>query len=693
MHLRVLFATCLVLALLAQAAGAAAAAPPFAALDVFALEWASAPQIAPDGSQVAYVRRSFDIRSDAPRSMIWLIGRDGVNHRPLTGGSISEASPRWSPDARRIAYVAVDGDGGAQIFVKWLDAGVTTRVANLTEAPSRLAWSPDGMTLAFVMRVPVKRQVLEVKLPDPPKGARWAEPLQAIDRVVYRADGEGFLPDAYRQVFVVPADGGTARQLTDGPWQHGAIDWTPDGRKLLVSANRRPDADLVPADSEIHEIDLATGSIHALTKRFGPDASPAVSPDGRYIAYTGFDDRYQGYQRARLYLMRRDDGDIRELAADLDRDVENPVWSRDGRSIYISYDDQGTTRVAAVDLAGRVTNLIDDLGGEGWSRPYGGGSFSVARDGTIAYSANDALAPAEVGLLDQGKSRRLTRLNADLLGRRTLGSVEEIWTNSSADGRRIQSWLIRPPGHDPAKKYPLILEIHGGPFANYGPRFAAELQLYAAAGYAVLFSNPRGSTSYGEEFGNLIHHAYPGNDYDDLMSAVDAAIAGGGIDGERLYVTGGSGGGVLTAWIVGRTGRFRAAAVQKPVINWTSFVLTADLTSFFYKYWFSAPPWDKPEEYWQRSPLSLVGNVTTPTMVVTGEQDYRTPISESEQYYQALRLRGVDTLLVRVPGASHSLDARPSQLISRIAHILAWFAKYDPAATRDLDGSQGAAGP
>ena len=693
MHLRVLFATCLVLALLAQAAGAAAAAPPFAALDVFALEWASAPQIAPDGSQVAYVRRSFDIRSDAPRSMIWLIGRDGVNHRPLTGGSTSEASPRWSPDARRIAYVAVDGDGGAQIFVKWLDAGVTTRVANLTEAPSRLAWSPDGMTLAFVMRVPVKRQVLEVKLPDPPKGARWAEPLQAIDRVVYRADGEGFLPDAYRQVFVVPADGGTARQLTDGPWQHGAIDWTPDGRKLLVSANRRPDADLVPADSEIHEIDLATGSIHALTKRFGPDASPAVSPDGRYIAYTGFDDRYQGYQRARLYLMRRDDGDIRELAADLDRDVENPVWSRDGRSIYISYDDQGTTRVAAVDLAGRVTNLIDDLGGEGWSRPYGGGSFSVARDGTIAYSANDALAPAEVGLLDQGKSRRLTRLNADLLGRRTLGSVEEIWTNSSADGRRIQSWLIRPPGHDPAKKYPLILEIHGGPFANYGPRFAAELQLYAAAGYAVLFSNPRGSTSYGEEFGNLIHHAYPGNDYDDLMSAVDAAIAGGGIDGERLYVTGGSGGGVLTAWIVGRTGRFRAAAVQKPVINWTSFVLTADLTSFFYKYWFSAPPWDKPEEYWRRSPLSLVGNVTTPTMVVTGEQDYRTPISESEQYYQALRLRGVDTLLVRVPGASHSLDARPSQLISRIAHILAWFAKYDPAATRDLDGSQGAAGP
>jgi len=683
MHLRVLFATCLLLAPLARAENAPAAVHPFAALDVFALEWASDPQIAPDGSQVAYVRRSFDLKTDAPRRMIWLVGKEGANHRPLAGGSSPESSPRWSPDGGRIAYVAADGDSGTQVFVKWLAAGVTTRVTNLTESPSRLVWSPDGKSLAFVMRVPAKRQPLTVKLPDPPKGARWADPLQAIDRVVYRADGEGFLPDAYRQVFVVPADGGTARQLTDGPWQHGDIAWTPDGRELLVSANRRADADLMPADSEIHAIDVASGSMRALTSRFGPDESPAVSPDGRLIAYTGFDDRFQGYQRSRLYLMRRDTGEIRELAATLDRDVEQPTWSDDGRTIYIRYDDQGKTRIATVGLDGRLTNLADDLGGEGWSRPYGGGSFSVARDGSIAYSANDPLAPADVGLFARGRARRLTQLNADLLGQRTLGQVEEIWSVSPADGRRIQSWLIRPPGHDAAKKYPLILEIHGGPFANYGPRFAAELQLYAAAGYAVLFSNPRGSTSYGEEFGNLIHHAYPGGDYDDLMSAVDAAIAKGGIDGERLYVTGGSGGGVLTAWIVGKTGRFRAAAVQKPVINWASFVLTSDATNFFYKYWFSAPPWEQPEEYWRRSPLSLVGNVTTPTMVVTGEQDYRTPISESEQFYQALRLRGVDTLLLRVPGASHSLDARPSLLISRVAHILAWFSKYDPAAPKD----------
>jgi dipeptidyl aminopeptidase/acylaminoacyl peptidase len=672
----------LALAWSAAAAAADAAGPLFSSMDVFALEWASDAEISPDGSRVAYVRRSFDIKTDTRRSMIWLVGKDGADHRPVAGNAASQSSPRWSPDGSRLAFVATDTDGSSQIHVHWLEQGVTSRVTNLVDKPSQLAWSPDGRALAFAMRVPAKREPLEVKLPEAPEGAEWAKPLQAIDRVVYRADGEGFLPAAFQQVFVVPADGGSARQLTYGPWEHEDLAWTPDGRELLVSANRRSDADLVPADSEIHSIDVATGSIRALTTRFGPDASPAVSPDGKHIAYTGFDDRIQGYQRTRLYVMRRDSGEIRELAAELDRDVEDPVWSRNGRSIYISYDDQGISRVAEVDLSGRVTNLIDDLGGEGWSRPYGGGSFSVARDGTIAYSANDALAPADVGLLDDGKPRRLTELNADLLGQRRLGIVEEIWSTSSVDGRRIQSWLIRPPGHDPSKKDPLILEIHGGPFANYGPRFAAELQLYAAAGYAVLYSNPRGSTSYGEEFGNLIHHAYPGRDYDDLMSAVDAAVASGGIDDKRLFVTGGSGGGVLTSWIVGRTERFRAAAVQKPVINWTSFVLTADLTNVFYKYWFSAPPWEDHEAYWRRSPLSLVGNVTTPTMVVTGEEDYRTPIAESEQFYQALRLRGVDTLLVRVPGASHALDARPSQLVARVAYILAWFAKHDPAAPK-----------
>ncbi len=673
-------AAALLLAALTALPNAAAAAgkPAFAPLDVFGLEWASDPEISPDGARIAYVRRSFDVKTDTRHGAIWLIDRDGGNHRPLAGTAGNQGSPRWSPDGTRLAFVVADGDG-AQVYLHWFKDGVTARVTNLMQAPANLAWSPDGRQLAFVMRVPAKREALEVALPAPPEGAEWAPPLKAIDRMVYRADGEGYLPDAFGQVFVVPADGGTPRQLTDGAFDHEDLAWSADGSEILVSANRHENADLEPNDSDLHAVDIASGSMRALTKRFGPDKQPAASPDGKHVAFTGYDDRYQGYQRARLYLLRRDNGEIRELAADLDRDIESPTWSRDGRRLYFQYDDLGTTRIAETDLTGRVTNLVDDLGGEAWSRPYGGGSFSVARDGTLAYSANDVSDLSAVGVYDGGKARRLTSLNDDLLALRELGRVEEIWSTTAADGRRVQSWLIRPPGFDPAKKYPLILEIHGGPFANYGPRFAAELQLYAAAGYNVLYSNPRGSTSYGEEFGNLIHHAYPGRDYDDLMGAVDAAIARGGVDDTRLFVTGGSGGGVLTAWIVGTTDRFRAAAVQKPVINWASFALTADLPNFFYKYWFAAPPWEDIESYWLRSPLSRVGNVKTPTMVVTGEQDYRTPISESEQYYQALRLRGIDTLLVRVPGASHSLDVRPSQLNARIAYILAWFARHDAA--------------
>ena len=266
-------------------------------------------------------------------------------------------------------------------------------------------------------------------------------------------------------------------------------------------------------------------------------------------------------------------------------------------------------------------------------------------------------------------------LNADLLGHKELAVLEEIWYESSHDGRRVHGWIAKPPGFDPSKKYPLILEIHGGPVTNYGPHFSAEVQLYAAAGYVVLYTNPRGSNSYGQEFGNLIHRNYPGEDYDDLMSGIDAVISRGYIDDRNLFVTGGSGGGVLTSWLVGRTDRFRAAVSAKPVINWYSWALTTDIPSI-YKYWFPGLPWEHEDHYMKRSPLSLVGHVTTPTMVLTGEQDYRTPMSDSEQYYQALKLRKVDTALVRVPGASHGIAARPSHLIAKVANIVAWFDKY-----------------
>ncbi|MFQ5412718.1 MAG: alpha/beta hydrolase family protein, partial [Phycisphaerae bacterium] len=288
----------------------------------------------------------------------------------------------------------------------------------------------------------------------------------------------------------------------------------------------------------------------------------------------------------------------------------------------------------------------------------------------------DHPADVRVGQAGQEGTRAVTALNADLLPHRQLGEVEEIWLESSFDRWQIQAWIVKPPGFDPARKYPLLLEIHGGPISNYGDRFSAEMQLYAAAGYVVVYANPRGSTSYGEAFGNLLYHNYPGEDYDDLISAVDAVISRGYVDERNLFVTGGSAGGIMTAWIVGRTDRFRAAVISKPVINWYSKVLVADNYYAYHRYRYPGSPWENPEEYLKFSPISLVGNVSTPSLLMGGTSDLRTPLSEARQFYHALKLRRIDTALVEIPGASHNIAARPSQLITKVAHALAWFEKY-----------------
>jgi acylaminoacyl-peptidase len=404
------------------------------------------------------------------------------------------------------------------------------------------------------------------------------------------------------------------------------------------------------------------------------------SPDGKHIAYVGYDDKHQGYQVAQMYLMDLDGSHAHALTGSLDRDVSRARWSADSKEIYFSYNDHGPSKIAVMDLNGKVRVLADNLGGEDVARPYAAGEFSVSGNGRFAYTHESPAAPPALAVGTSAKDMAIvTSPSEALLNERTLGKVEEINFDSTADKRRMQGWVVYPPGFDPAKKYPLLLEIHGGPFAAYGPSFSSEMQLYAAAGYVVLYMNPRGSTGYGEEFGNLIHHDYPDKDYDDLISGVDAVIAKGSIDSGRLFVTGGSGGGVLTAWIVGHTDRFKAAVVVKPVINWTSFVLTGDVANFFYLYWFEGFPWDHQQSYWKRSPLAYVGNVHTPTMLMTGEADYRTPPSEAEQFYQALKLRKIDTALVRVPNASHDISARPSLLNAQVAYILAWFKSHDTA--------------
>jgi dipeptidyl aminopeptidase/acylaminoacyl peptidase len=532
--------------------------------------------------------------TDRMRPSIWLVDTRTGQQMPLAAGPGAHMQPRWSPDGKRLAYVSTAEGGAPQLFVRWMDSGEAVRITGLPDSPSGIAWSPDGRQIAYSMFVPDEGLRLG-RSAARPEGAQWAKPLEIHTAVTYRRDGEGYLKPGYDHLFLVPADGGAPRQLTFGAAHHGGpLSWSPDGRTLYFSGNRSPDWEREPVDSEVYALDLATGAVTALTDRRGPDADPVVSPDGSRIAYIGYDDQRLGYHNSILYVMDRSGANRRALTASLDRSVESPVWAADGRSVFVSYDDHGETKVARVALDGTVRTVAEGLSGHAFDRPYTGGSFSVARDGTVAFTSGTATRPADVALARGGAKRQLTRLNAELLDQKTLGAVRKIPV-TAFDNRPIDAWLTLPPGAEEGQRHPLILEIHGGPFAAYGPHFSTDNQLYAAAGYAVLSVNPRGSTSYGADFANQIHHAYPGRDYDDLISAVDAAIAQGFVDPDRLFVTGGSGGGVLTAWIVGKTDRFKAAATQKPVIDWASFALTADGPFFFSRYWFASPPWEDPQ--------------------------------------------------------------------------------------------------
>ncbi|MDT7934787.1 MAG: S9 family peptidase [Sphingomonadaceae bacterium] len=693
----------LVVAAALSASPIAHAAPklPLQPADVFALQYATDARISPDGRTVAYVRRSFDIQTDRARSNIWLIDVATGEQRPLLSGTASYSSPRWSPDGRRLAYVTA-ADRDAQVYVRWMETGVTARVTDVGQAPSSLAWSPDGSRIAFTMFSPDPPRAFAV-MPQPPRGAAWAAPPKVIDRLDYRADGAGYAEQGTLGIYVVPADGGPAMRVTDGAYDDGDPVWSADGRRIVFSADRHPDRARRP-DPELYAVDLGSGALAQLTDRRGPDLAPTVSPDGRQIAWLGYDDKLKAYQRVRLYVANVDGSNAREVATGLDRDLDQPAWAPDGRSLIATFDDEGVTRLARIGLDGRVTVLASNLGGNDLGRPYGGVDVSVAaRSGAVAFTMSEGDHPGDVAVAGAGGApRRLTHLNDWLFGVRALGAVEPLPV-TSADGTRVGAWIVKPPGFRADRKYPLILEIHGGPFQNYGPRFSVEMQAYAAAGYVVVYANPRGSTSYGEAYANAIDKNYPGPDYGDLMAAVDAALAKGFVDPKRLFVTGGSGGGVLTAWIVGKTDRFRAAVAVKPVINWTSWALTADVGPSISPYWLGPLPWapGAQAQYWQHSPLSLVGNVRTPTMVLTGESDYRTPIAESEQYFAALKLAGVETAMVRVPDIGHALVTRPSQLIAKTQYILAWFARFDDPAisfgTRRRDGADveagGAAGP
>ncbi|MFD0975559.1 S9 family peptidase [Salinimicrobium gaetbulicola] len=649
----------------------------FQSLDVFELEYAGNPQISPEGNKVVYERTGFDIMKDRSKRSLWIIDTKGTNHHKLTAREANESSPSWSPSGDRLAFVS-STDEGSEIYLYWLETGSIARLTQLENSPSSLSWSPDGNTIAFTLKVNAEAPVI-AKMPSKPKDAKWAEAPRITDRLKHEADGSGYLSPGFNHIFTIPAEGGTPRQLTSGNFDHsGSLSWDPAGQKIYFSSNRNADWEYEFRNSEVYAVDLKTLKIEQLTDRKGPDTSPMVSPNGKHVAFLGYEDKVQTYQVQKLQVMDPDGSNKKVISEDLDRSIDNIVWDSKSKGLYFLYNDLGKTKVGHIDLNGNVKDLTDNVGGTSLGRPYASGSFSVSTKGTIAFTYSQPDRPADLAIVGKGNNdlKILTSINEDLLAYRELGKTEEIWYESSVDGRKIQGWAVYPPDYDPVKKYPLLVENHGGPILNYGPHFSAEIQLFAADGYIVFYPNPRGSTSYGEEFGNLLFNNYPGEDYNDVMDGVDELIAMGEADPEQLFVTGGSAGGIMTAWIVGKTNRFKASAVIKPVVNWISKTLVADNYFDYADSRYPGQPWENVEGYWKFSPLSLVENIETPTMVMVGMDDLRTPPSEAKQLYHALKLRKKETVLVEIPEASHGIAARPSNLITKVAHILAWFEKY-----------------
>lgn len=662
----------------ANSANTTASSRYFEAEDIFALEYAADVQISPDGSKIVYVRASNDIMTDSTRNSLWLLDVKTGQQLPLFADQFNYSQPRWSADGKQLAFIS-DISGSRQIHLHWLAENKTAQLSKLRQSPSNLVWSPDGKQLAFTMNVDaseaaVKQSVKRVKKPN---GAKWSEPAIVLDRVRYQADGQGFLKPQFRQIFILPASGGIERQLTQGDFNYGSdLSFTPDNKALVFSANLDPEWEYQPRDSNLYQLDLATEQLTALTTMPGNESSPVFSPDGKQLAFLWQNNALVPYSNSKLKILNLNSNKISDIAADFDRSVEQPNWLNNS-SFVVQYDDRGQRKLATLNSSGKITDLTASLGGVSQPQPYLSGSYSVANNGAIAYTHGTSQRPSEVAVLQKGKTTVLTTLNEDLLGHKKLAQVHEITYKSSFDGEEIQGWYMTPPDFDPAKKYPLLLEIHGGPHLAYGAQWSAEMQRYAKEGYVVFYDNHRGSSSYGERFAMLLHNKYSSpEDYADHDSGVNAMLALGFIDENNLFIGGGSAGGIATAYAIGLTDRYKAAAVVKPIINWLSKVLTGDSYTYQTFHQFPGVPWENVEHYWQRSPLSLVGNVKTPTILITGEADRRTPISESEQFYQALKLRRVDTTLVRVPGSPHGISNRPSRMIEKVEYMLAWFEKY-----------------
>ena len=673
--------------------------------DILDFHWAIGPQISPDGSKIVYTYVTTNAKVDGYQTSLWIVAATGgTPPRQLTSGP-RDSSAQWSPDGKTLAFVRAETptEGrrpSGQIYLLSLEGGEARPLTDLPRGVSSPAWSPDGKSIAFTSSTTAKD--IEKKAPEEP-----ASDVRVILKATYRANGGGYVqserPSHIWTVDVPAVLGGPqkARQITDGQFSEGDINWAKDGAKLYYTSNREAEPYYKAQDSDVYAVPAAGGEPNKVASIDGPIRGLSISPDGKRMAFVGTltGTPIRSYSQPDLWVMPLDGSSSpRNLTVNYDFDIGGgvggdqhapaggqaggkPFWTSDGSAIIVGSSEEGRNNLVRVDAStGKVSH-------------YTNGNHDLLTYTASADASKVAAiisTPTNIGdvFLFDGSFHQLTKINDELFSQIKITEPEMIWT-TSFDGRKIQSWVQRPPDYDPAKKYPLLLNIHGGPHAAYGYTFDHEFQWMAAKGYIVLYPNPRGSTSYGQDFANVIQYHYPGDDYKDLMATVDDVIARGWVDPKRMGVTGGSGGGVLTNWVIGHTDRFAAAVSQRSIANWSDFWYTADFT-LFQATWFKAAPWEDEVDFKARSPITYIDKIKTPTMLIEGEADFRTPpAAGGEQMFRALKYKHVPTAMIQFPGESHELSrsGKPKHRIERLEHIVAWFDKYvmgQPITTYDI---------
>ncbi len=673
--------------------------------DIFDLVWVGDPQISPDGSRVAFVRVSVNGSKTNYDTSIWTVRVDGTGEPSRITAGTRDTTPRWSPDGRHLAFVrAGEAPGPAsapQIYLLPASGGEAFQLTTVPRGAGGPVWSPDGKTIAFGSSANPDDIAKQGKPANP---ADRESDVRVITRAVYRSDGAGYI-DLTRpnHLWTIPAPSNpgekvTPRQLTSGQFSEGNFTWSNDSSKIYFTTNRDPEPYYDTPKTQVYSITAAGGEPSLLTRLDIGVGALSLSQDGRRFAFvaSASSKPVKSYTQPDLWTLEIEpNSQPKNLTTAFDFDIgagltgdqappragggSQPIWSSDGKSIIVGFTKEGRLNLATIDASSG--NLSELTKGD-----HAVMSYRLTNDRSkLVYLLSTPTRVGDLFASDAAgtNAKQLTRFNEELSAKLNLTEPDDVWY-TSFDGKRVQTWVQKPPNFDPSKKYPLILNIHGGPHAAYGYIFSHEFQWMAAKGYIVVYPNPRGSTSYGQDFGNIIQYKYPGDDHNDLMLAVDEVMKRGYVDETKLGITGGSGGGVLTNYAVTQTDRFKAAVSQRDISNWASWWYTADFAQF-QPSWFKGAPFEDVEGFRERSAITHVAKIKTPMMFILGEADHRTPAyAGGEELFRALKYRKMPTVMVRFPNESHDLSrtGQPWHRIERLQHIVGWFDKWMMGAAK-----------